>query len=769
MLTRISRQHPNPLARTGLGAEDLPALAAAAIAGVALVGWLARLPVLTYVVAGSPVMKANAALAILLLSGACILGRHGGPGVNKARMASLALVGLTLAVACATGFEYTSGQSLGIDELIAPDRSGSVGMPGRMAVNTVGSLILLGAAILVLDWAPRRVRPSEWLGASVAVVALLAVIGDIFGVEQVVGVADYAHMAANTTVAFLLLSTAVVAARREHVIFRALRGPDASAVFLRRLVPVAIVLPFALGLLVMVGVRKGAFGYIFGLSLATFLEMALGLVAIVATATYVRRAEMERVTHREEGVFKMLVETANEGVWTTDEQGRIVFMNQRMLEMLGYESEELIGKPALDLAPMEIRGSLGARMQARLRGERETYEFAFVRKDGSPVWGHVAASANFDSKGQPIGSLAMVTDITERRTADQQLRRSENRFRTLFERAGVGIALTDQSGRLVSCNPALHAMLGYAEGELTGKSFEAITRPEDRAGFAPLADMAGGQREDKAIRTRCRRKDGEDVEVQVVLTRLDDEAGGWLAVIQNLTDVVRAEQATRESEQKSHFLSMMSHELRTPLNAILGFAQLLQPELLTDKQRRYVENIRTSGEHLLVIVTDVLDLSKVTTGTLTADTDSLEVSDLVTGCMAEVGAIAASKAIALRAELAPSLVIRGDGARVRQALLNLLSNAVRFTETGSVTVSADRDGEFIAISVVDTGIGIPHDRLEDVFREFVQVEDETTRSAGGTGLGLALTRRLVELMGGRIDGESQVGVGSRFTIRLPAA
>jgi len=249
-------------------------------------------------------------------------------------------------------------------------------------------------------------------------------------------------------------------------------------------------------------------------------------------------------------------------------------------------------------------------------------------------------------------------------------------------------------------------------------------------------------------------------------------------VVLDITDQKEAQQAaieaSRESEAKSRFLATMSHELRTPLNSVLGFSQLLQdPSVsgdLTDRQGRYVGNIMNSGYHLLNLIGDVLDLAKVQSGQLDITLASVRVHPALASAVAVIRPLAETKELSLDVRSSGDLFVRADWRRLHQVLLNLLSNAVKFTDSGSVLVEAVGGPDaLISITVTDTGIGIAQKDLPVIFDEFVQLDRGSTRTYGGTGLGLSLTRRLVQAMGGSVSTVSSLGKGSTFTVLLPAA
>ena len=599
-------------------------------------------------------MKLNAAIALLALSAAAYAARRSRPGWNRPKMISVGFAALTAAIAGGTAYEYLSGHSLGIDQLLVSDRSGGMLAPGRMAVGSIIFLSSLCLAVVALDWPWPGPRPSEWIAWAVMTFALLSLIGDLFRVGQLSGVVGASQMAVSTGIALILISVAVIASRPEHAIFKAVAGPDAGARFVRRFGLIAVAIPFLLGVVVFEAGRAGAFGLDFALSLGTFTAIGVGMAGVLVASIFVRRAESAGVGRREAEVFKMIVQTANEGVWTTDDLGRNLFMNDRMLEMLGYQASELIGRRALDLSPPDIRERQHARMQDRLWGRAEAYETAFVRKDGSILWALVGATPRLDAAGKPAGSLAMVSDLTVRRAAEEDLK--------------------------VARGEALDA------------------------------------------------------------TRL-----------------------------KSEFLASMSHEIRTPLAGLLGMVELLKATGLDDEQAGYADAISRSGDALMTIINDILDISKVEAGKLELESIDFRIGSVVEEVAELMAPRTQGKGLELVVAVSPMVPewVRGDPARLRQVLLNLLSNSVKFTDRGEIVISVQRShsagiGTRIEFEVSDTGAGISEATQKRLFEKFEQADASTSRKYGGTGLGLAISRQLVGLMGGEIGVRSEVGKGSEF-------
>ena len=399
--------------------------------------------------------------------------------------------------------------------------------------------------------------------------------------------------------------------------------------------------------------------------------------------------------------------------------------------------------------------------------------------------------------------VILYTEAERRRAA---LEESERRFRLLVDSVqDYAIAMLDPDGRVRSWNRGAERLHGYTAEEAIGLPVERLYAPEDREAGFPGAQLRTAAREGRFEEDGWRvRKDGSSFWAHVVINAIRDEQGellGFVDVAGDLTDRHRAEQARETYLQqerrargeadsanraKSQFLATMSHEIRTPINAIIGYADLLEMELkgpLTPGQREQVNRVQKSSQHLLGLVNDVLDLSKVEAGEMTVESHPAPLRTTARSAMELVEPQAAAKRITLSdvSECSPNVCFVGDEDRVRQVLLNLLSNAVKFTEPGGrvtircgvvdeapADVRVQGPGPWTLMEVVDTGVGIPEEEQARVFEPFTQVEGGYTRRQGGTGLGLAISRRMARLMGGDLTVQSAPGEGSRFALWLPS-
>jgi PAS domain S-box-containing protein len=365
--------------------------------------------------------------------------------------------------------------------------------------------------------------------------------------------------------------------------------------------------------------------------------------------------------------------------------------------------------------------------------------------------------------------------------AQEALRASEERFRGYFEHSQVGMAVTAPDGEWLEANGRLRKMLGYDLDELREMTWTELTHPDDlKEDEEQYEQMLAGKIDNYTMDKRFVRKNGEVVHTNLAVSCVRDEAGAVKLALTSILDITQRKQAElflqearhaaeAANRAKSDFLSHMSHELRTPLNGILGYAQILQRDSgFTKRQRSNLDAIVNCGDHLLELINDVLDLSKIEAGRLEIDLQPCNLRDLIGAVGDMVGERVRSKGLSFATEVAPEIpqAIFSDAAKLRQILINLLGNAVKFTEKGSVTlrVSESPKGSLL-LEVIDSGIGLNPEELDQIFDAFKQVE--AGKIAGGTGLGLSITRRLTEALGGEITVQSVAGEGSLFSVRLP--
>ena len=498
--------------------------------------------------------------------------------------------------------------------------------------------------------------------------------------------------------------------------------------------------------------------------------------------------------------YRIFLETMSEGAATLMADGTIAYGNQRFAEMLKRPLERVMGASLEGFIAPGYGHRLAPLMARALDGNVDE-EIPFLAGNGTTVWSRLALSR---TKLEEATQFCMVvTDITERRKAEA-LRAY---LATIVDSSDDAIFGRDLEGTILSWNPGAEKIFGYSAGEIVGRS-TSILRPPDRAGdYFDILERIGRGETIKHFETERICKKGQRIQVSLTVTALRDAQGrieGAATIARDITARKLAEQEVlrlnedlerrvaertaqleriaaeleernraveRMSRMKTDFLSRMSHELRTPLNAIVGYSDLLgeQPAgPLPPPYPRFVANIQEGAHHLLAMVNDLLDISRIEAGRIDLNREAFRAADVLEEVLSVVAPLATIKRIAIENQIPGGMLIRADRTRFKQVLYNLVSNAVKFTpENGRVWLGEASQEDAAGFCVGDTGIGIPASELESVFDEFHQV-GTTGTAKEGAGLGLAITRRLVELHGGTIVVESTVGEGSRFTFWLGA-
>jgi PAS domain S-box-containing protein len=495
--------------------------------------------------------------------------------------------------------------------------------------------------------------------------------------------------------------------------------------------------------------------------------------------------------------------SANFSSIATDAKGVIQIFNVGAERMLGYTAAEVMNKitPADISDPQEVI----ARAQAlsvelgtpitpgfealvfkASRGIEDIYELTYIRKDGSRFPAVVSVTALRDAQGTIIGYLLIGTDNTARKQVEEKLRWTEEGFRLMVESVtDAAIVMLDSEGRVVSWNTGAQRIKGYPAEEILGQHFSRFYPPADVAQGTPQHDLdaaaAQGRFEVEGWRTR---KDGSLFWANVVFTAIRDPAGnarGFAKLTRDLTERRQVEEtltkakgaAEKANLAKSEFLSSMSHELRSPLNAILGFAQLMESDATpaTPSQKASIDEILRAGWYLLELINEILDLAQIESGRLSLSKEPTSLADIILECQAMIEPQAQGRAVQMTFPrfVAPCFV-QADRTRLKQVVINLLSNAVKYNKVGG-TVVVDCEGstaDRVRLNVRDTGAGLTPEQLTQLFQPFNRLGQERGTEQG-TGIGLVMSKRLIELMGGALGVESSVGVGSVFWWTLAAA
>jgi PAS domain S-box-containing protein len=519
------------------------------------------------------------------------------------------------------------------------------------------------------------------------------------------------------------------------------------------------------------------------------------------------RQQAEEALLKAGALQSAIFNSANFSSIATDAKGVIQIFNVGAERMLGYTAAEVMNKitPADISDPQEliarakalsvelatpITPGFEALVFKASRGIEDIYELTYIRKDGSRFPAVVSVTALRDAQGTIIGYLLIGTDNTarklveaEQKKLDQRLRDQQFYTRSLIESNIDALMTTDPSGIITDVNKQMEALTGCSRDELIGAPFKDYFTDPERAEAAIKLVLSVKKVTDYELTAWAR--DGKQTVVSYNATTFYDRSRtlqGVFAAARDVTERKRVEAELQQakaaaegaSQAKSDFLASMSHEIRTPMNAIMGVADLLTKTDLSPEQDKYVQIFRRAGDNLLDLINDILDLSKVEASQLELERTGFSLKDHLEKVMEMVTARAHEKGLTLVCEIAPNVpdAVVGDPTRLRQVLLNLLGNAIKFTQSGEVSLQVAPDPASsiltaLRFTVSDTGIGISGEKLDQVFERFTQADSSTTRRFGGSGLGLTISKRLVELMGGRIWVESEVGKGSVFAFAVP--
>ncbi len=487
-----------------------------------------------------------------------------------------------------------------------------------------------------------------------------------------------------------------------------------------------------------------------------------------STAQVIRSARAEVALRESEEKYRTIFESFHDIYYRTDKEGRITVISPSIKTHAGYDPEEVIGQHASHFyAHPENREDFVEKLKQT--GTLNDYELKLKTKEGEIINTSINARIIFDENQKPMGVEGILRNISERKQTEEAIQKEAAKLSAIISGLEAGIVYVDQNDRVIEVNDYLLKLIDMERSDVEGQTVWDVDS------FFTDGNI---KNEIHNFKTNSRatpvtvQKTISDVETIIRFQPIyhRDQYQGFVFSVTEVTELVRAQKDAQEADKaKSEFLANMSHEIRTPMNGILGMTDLALNTNLTPEQRKYIEGIRSSAEALMVLINDILDFSKVEARKLELDSTPFNLQEFIYETVSTLSIQAHKKKLELACDIPPSLSIDvvGDSGRLRQVLINLIDNAIKFTEKGEVLVALEEESKTqedvsIHFSIRDTGIGIPEEKQKFIFDAFAQADGSMTRKYGGTGLGLAICAQLVELMGGKIWVESQEGAGSTF-------
>lgn len=487
----------------------------------------------------------------------------------------------------------------------------------------------------------------------------------------------------------------------------------------------------------------------------------------------------EKLRRAAEEKYKNLFNNANDAIITVDLEDRVTSWNRSAEKIFGYAADEVTEKKLSELIlPLEFKEERKKLVRDALAGKGISgFETSRLRKDKTRIDISLTISPLINAEGNITGLSGILRDITERKKAEEEIRKSEQRYKTTLNGMLEGCQIIGYDWKYLYVNDAVAFQGRKSKEELLGNTMmEVYPGIENTEMFAVLKSCME-KRTPKRMENEFTFTDGSKGWFELSIQPVPE---GIFILSLDITERKNAEELRIEKERleyasraKSEFLTTMSHELRTPLNSILGFSELLKQKMageLSEKQWHYVENILESGKHLLNLVNDILDLSRIEAGKIELAVEKISLPSTIEETVILIKERAAKHNIVLKKEIDSQLeFIEADRQRFKQVLFNLLDNAIKFSNEagGVVTIAVKKVDNKAEISVSDTGIGIKKEDIGRLFKKFQQLDSGIARKYGGTGLGLSISKQIVELHGGKISAESKYGEGTKFTFTLP--
>lgn len=678
-----------------------------------------------------------------------------------------------------TILEYSTGQSLGIDQLLGPDWGSQKGttVPGRMGLNTSVLFFSFGLSQLLLGFTNSIFRRIGFaLVILVEVGAIFSLVGYLFGVPYLYKIRTFTEMALSTAIAFGLLAISILSCYPKEGPLAVLFSRTAGGLVARRLLPAAILLPPLLGWVKLQGERTGLYPFEFGLALIV-LSMMTAMVVLTYWITYaVEREDAVRMYAEalkvSEEKYRSVTESANDAVISADSQGTITFVNSAFESIFGYSSSDVLGQPLTVLMPQRFHQAHTAGFNrylttgaARVIGK--TVELAGMKKSGEEF--PLELSLGVWRGADQILVTAIIRDITERQKAEQK-------FRALLESAPDAMVITNQDGEIIIVNTQAEKLFGYSRDEMLGNKVEMLIPESFRSKHVGenfnsphMRPMGAG------LALSGIRKDGSEFPVEISLGPLETEHGTiFSTAIRDITERKEAEDQARRLQllsTRQDFLAALMHNLKNPIigaDRVLEAVTSHQGELPPDDATKIFSQLKQSNRKVLSMMNELIEIYQYETDPRVLHARPSDVTELVRSCINDLISLAEARRVEIVLELDDDVDgIRVDPSGIKRVMENLLDNAIKFSDDGNeVKVIVRKDGQSLVLSVHNYGKIISDDERHALFRGFWKgVAGKPCPP--GTGLGLYLCKTIVDAHNGQLTCTSEEALGTTFTVVLP--
>ena len=675
----------------------------------------------------------------------------------------------------------------------------------RIAPNTVICFLLISFSLLIVDHKKNgKYNLSQIVSLIAFIISLMAIIGYIYGSRSFYWLNIYMPMALHTALTFCVLTMAVIISRYKTGFISVVMHKNTGGVIIRRLLPFSIAIPLIITWLRLEGSELNFYDAEFGSALGATLIIITFSILMWWISSSLNKTDEERKKSEiqlnnakdelaaNEVLYRNLIENSGVVIYTTSLDGIITFASRKGFDLTGYTLEELKGKRILELITDDCLRMVKERYKIQLKDNiKETFlEFCINTKNGTIKWVEQTAVL-ITENNIPVGFQCIIKDITEKKQMESIVRKYEvdliqnqELLQSILDNATSLIYIKDLEGKYLLTNKEFRKKLNVNNNEVIGKTDFDFSNVKQAQFFKDT--------DDEVIRT-CKSVEVEEIIelpdgkhniliIKFPLLDAQNKIYGISGIATDITERVKYQQQLIEAKKiaeeakqlQEQFLANMSHEIRTPMNGIQGMNDLLLETDLNEEQKEFSTTIKRSADNLLVIINDILDFSKIQAGKLTIEKIDFNLNEVLQNIKALFQHKLNEKGLTLKLTVNENVpaTLNGDPYRLNQVLVNLLGNAIKFTPSGSITISIlvqekRSDQTVLSFAIADTGIGIETNVINNIFESFTQASTNTTRKYGGTGLGLAITKQLVEMQDGTISVESIINIGTTFKFSIP--